>query len=84
MTETYTKDDYLTPSKYAKLYNVSEETVKRAMKIAHIKHSSIKIGKGSTSREIVIMSHQRYNLRPEPDAHEKLMEIIQELQTKGK
>ena len=83
MTEKYTKDDYLTPLKYAKLYGITEEMAKKAMKLARLRGATIKIGKGSTKRDAVIYAHGKYHVRPEPAAHQVLAQIIQELKNKG-
>ena len=83
MAEVYTKDDYLTSTKYAERYGLTKEIVEKAIKIARIRKASIALYRGGTKREIVVSMHGRYHIRPEADAHEALNKIIQEIQSKG-
>ena len=84
MTETYKKNDYLTPTKYADTYGVPEEVVKAAVEKAWRDHTSIKQPRGGVSREIIIGNRGKRHIRPEPAAHEKLNEIIKQIQGQQK
>ena len=83
MSVTYSKDDYLTPIKYASKYGLTKEIVEKAMKIARLRHASITLNRGGTKREIIISQHGKHHVRPEPTAHDALNKIIQEIQSKG-
>lgn len=84
MTETYKKNDYLTPAQYATRYNVPADVVKAAVEKAWCNHISIKQPRGGVSREIIIGDHGKRHIRPEPVAHEKLNEIIKQIQGQQK
>lgn len=79
MTEKYTKADYLTPLKFAKKYNIDPELVKKAVEKARLRRTSITLANGGVPHEIVINTHGKYHIRPEPTAHAKIHEILQEI-----
>ncbi|MBQ1927895.1 MAG: hypothetical protein II179_02400 [Alphaproteobacteria bacterium] len=84
MTETYKKNDYLTPTQYATRYNVPADVVKAAVEKAWRDHTSIKQTHGGVLHEIIIGNHGKRHIRPEPMAHEKLNEIIKQIQGQQK
>ena len=84
MTETYTKEDYLTPTQYATRYKVPADVVKAAVEKAWRNHTSITKPHGGVSCDIIIGNHGKRHIRPEPAAHEKLNEIIKQIQGQQK
>ncbi|MBQ6027057.1 MAG: hypothetical protein IJL21_00680 [Alphaproteobacteria bacterium] len=84
MTETYKKNDYLTPTKYADTYGVPADVVKAAVEKAWRDHASINGNHGGQKREIIISKDGKRHIRPEPAAHEKLNTIITQIQGQQK
>lgn len=84
MTKTYKKEDYLTPSRYAKKYNVPADVVKAAVERAWRDHVSIAQEHGGVSREIIISKQGKRHIRPETAAHEKLNQIIEQIKGQQK
>jgi len=81
-SEVYKKTEYLTANQYAKTHNESPKIVEKALQKARLLHASIKIN--TMLREIIISNHGRLHVRPEPEAHKKLQEIIEQLKGQQK
>lgn len=79
MAEIYTKDDYLTPTEYAKRYNVPVANVIAAVERARRNHASISRERGGGKQEIIITNKGRHRIRPEEAAHTTLNTIIEQM-----
>ena len=86
MPTKYTKDDYLTATKYAKKNNENVEDVQKAIKLARLTNAMALIA--TTRRPIIVpdgqSNHSTLLIRPEPAAQEKFQQLLEQVKKASK
>ena len=81
-SQYFTRADFLTAVQYAKAHDEDREIVEKAMKKAYLRRATIKVS--NRLYEIIMSDHGRFHLRPEEQAQQKFIEILNEIKGKNK
>ena len=88
--KNFSKSDYLTPPQVAKLLNIDEETIYKALKTLYLRRATVLIQKKYT-RPLVICARYNHSIRNKilpyrlrSDSITEFIEYLKTKQTKGK